>query len=45
MNGDESCVCGHIYDEHGGDPDYPGSTACAIEDCDCLCFDLNEEED
>lgn len=33
------CACGHVRDEHGGDPEFPGSTACAIEDCDCICYE------
>jgi hypothetical protein len=41
-----TCHCGHLEDEHGGDSDYPGSTACAIEGCDCVCFeDAGDEED
>lgn len=39
----EQCVCGHHLDEHGGDQEYPGSTKCQVEDCDCLCFDADEE--
>lgn len=23
-----ACVCGHSEEEHGNDPDFPGSTAC-----------------
>ena len=33
------CTCGHEYDEHGGDPDFPGSSACNAEDCDCGSYD------
>lgn len=39
------CYCGHVEDEHGGDPKYPGSTACAVENCDCIGFDHDEEAD
>ena len=29
-----TCVCGDPVEEHGHDPEYPGSTACtACEDC------------
>jgi hypothetical protein len=44
MNGDEVCTCGHVYDEHGGIPEYPGSTKCSIDDCDCLSFEEDEDE-
>jgi len=43
MNGDEVCTCGHVFDEHGGDPEYPGSSACTIDECDCTCFEEDEE--
>lgn len=43
MNGDEVCTCGDVADEHGHDPEYPGSTACTIEDCGCAAFELDEE--
>lgn len=26
-----ACVCGHSEEEHGNDPEYPGSTACDAE--------------
>jgi len=38
------CTCGHDEEEHGGDPKYPGSSKCTIEDCDCLCFEEGDEE-
>lgn len=38
------CVCGHADDEHGGDPDLPGSSACTGEECDCCCYEEDEEE-
>lgn len=41
----DTCACDHVRDEHGGDPDYPGSTACAIDGCDCVCFDAIEREE
>lgn len=44
-----TCVCGHAIEEHGHDPEYPGSTACqadgvAGEDapgdgCDCIAYE------
>ena len=45
MDGTENCHCGHVVDEHGGDPDYPGSTACNIEDCECIAFEENPDAD
>lgn len=26
---EDVCTCGHAEDEHGGDEEFPGSTACA----------------
>ena len=44
--GDElTCVCGHTEDEHGGDPQYPGSSKCNVDDCECVCFEADEDED
>jgi hypothetical protein len=37
------CFCGHVEDEHGGDPKYPGSTACTVEGCYCIGFDHDDE--
>jgi len=34
-----ACMCGHAEEEHGHDPDYPGSSACTVEDCDCVAYD------
>ncbi len=34
-----TCCCGHVEDEHGDDPAYPGSTTCNVEDCDCAAFE------
>ena len=43
-----NCTCGHVQDEHGHDPKYPGSTACNIEGCDCCAYewdgDLSQED-
>ena len=43
-----ACTCGHAPEEHGGDPKYPGSSACQAEGCDCIAFeeiDLDEGRD
>lgn len=42
------CTCGHALDEHGGDPDFPGSMACTgemapDEPCDCCAYEEDEE--
>lgn len=37
-----TCYCGHVKDEHG-DPDYPGSTVCMIENCECIAFERDPE--
>jgi hypothetical protein len=37
-----ACVCGHVREEHdeaGSNPEYPGSTACTIDACDCCAFE------
>lgn len=38
----DTCTCGDVKDEHGGDPDYPGSTACSVDGCDCIAFEAGE---
>jgi hypothetical protein len=43
MDGEPVCACGHVANEHGGDPKYPGSTACAVEGCDCIAFEEQED--
>lgn len=30
VTGTDPCVCGHAPEEHGHDPDYPGSTSCRV---------------
>jgi hypothetical protein len=44
-----TCVCGHSEEEHGHDPEYPGSTSCSgvvdggndkDEPCGCLVFEI-----
>lgn len=39
------CYCGHADDEHGGDPELTGSTACNVENCDCIAYEEEEDED
>ena len=49
MNDLATCACGHVGDEHGHDPDHPGSTACNVEVgknadglpilCECIAFE------
>ena len=39
------CWCGHAIEDHGGNPDYPGSTACTIcGDGECIAFDEADDE-
>ena len=43
------CTCGCSEEEHGGDPEYPGSTACKNEDCEsgvggCVAYEEADEE-
>jgi hypothetical protein len=40
-----TCTCGHVYDEHGGNSEYPGSSACNVDDCDCACFEACNDYD
>lgn len=52
MDGSEMCVCGHVWDEHGTDPEHQGSTACHFEEagprgeegCHCCAFEQAEED-
>jgi hypothetical protein len=37
------CMCGHVEDEHGSDPQYPGSTACNVTGCECVAYDHDRE--
>lgn len=35
-----ACQCGHAVEEHGHDPDYPGSTACSeCPEGDCVAYE------
>lgn len=36
---DPACECGHVDDEHGGNPEYPGSMACNVDNCDCIAYE------
>lgn len=38
----DPCACGHAPEEHGGDPEYPGSTSCT--ECDCIAYEADPEE-
>ena len=42
---DRPCICGHSIEEHGRDPNYPGSTACSIEGCGCIAYEENDEDE
>lgn len=33
------CVCGHPLEEHGGDTEYPESTACV--ECGCIAYEAD----
>jgi hypothetical protein len=39
----DTCACGHVADEHGHDPSYPGSSACLL--CGCVAFECTEDHD
>lgn len=39
-----ACMCGHVEDEHGSDPEYPGSTACTIDGCKCVAYDPDVDD-
>jgi hypothetical protein len=38
-----TCVCGCAVEEHGNDPEYPGSTSCT--QCDCIAYEANGPEE
>lgn len=42
MDDQAPCVCGHIWDEH--DLEEGSSAPCTIESCDCLGFELNDDD-
>lgn len=37
----DPCTCGHAPEEHGRDPEYPGSTSCT--ECDCIAYEADTE--
>jgi hypothetical protein len=37
---EETCVCGHAKEEHGGDKEYPGSTSCV--ECGCIAYESDK---
>lgn len=39
-----TCSCGDTEEEHGGDKEFPGATACRIEGCDCVAFEYDPEK-
>jgi len=42
MKNNCACHCGHTVEEHGHDPQHPGSTSCQIDGCDCIAFEAEE---
>jgi hypothetical protein len=42
---DYACVCGHSKEEHGRDPKYPGSTTCTDDDCDCIAYEADVDDE
>lgn len=45
MNDTDTCYCGHVRDEHGGDPDYPTNSGCNVEGCHCIAFEADEDDE
>jgi hypothetical protein len=43
--GFEPCQCGHAIEEHGHDPKYSGSTACHVEECDCIAYEADDRDE
>lgn len=41
MSDTSPCMCGHAVEEHGHDPQYPGSTACT--QCECIAYEADDE--
>lgn len=39
------CVCSDAPEEHGHDSEHPGSTACSIEDCECIAYEADPQEE
>lgn len=52
VGGTGPCTCGHTPEEHGRDPEYPGSTACQSDlgsdvpgdGCDCVAYEADSED-
>jgi hypothetical protein len=42
--GTDPCVCGGATEDHGRDPEYPGSTACT-HCTDCFAYEADPQED
>ena len=40
VSGTDSCVCGGASEDHGRDPEYPGSTACT-HCTDCIAYEAD----
>jgi hypothetical protein len=41
--GMNACTCGHAPEDHGGDKENPGSTACV--ECECIAYEEIEDEE
>lgn len=37
------CYCGHSAEEHGRDPEHPGSSHC--RECDCIAYEADDNEE
>ena len=44
VGGTDPCVCGGAPEDHGRDPEYPGSTACT-HCTDCIAYEADHETD
>lgn len=44
VGGTDPCVCGRSPEEHGRDPNYPGSTGCVESGCIAYEADPADEE-
>ncbi len=40
----EACACGHAREEHGNNPEYPGSTKCGECGDDCIAYERNGDD-
>lgn len=41
VSASDPCTCGHAPEEHGRDPEYPGSTSCTA--CDCIAYEADPD--